>query len=140
MVDQEQNSLHCGMDMIVVLKFCKREEFIPVVLTLGSEYADKLFQFLVHVFGLSVRLRVVCRRGCHVDAQKFIKFMHELCYELWAVIGYHILRESMELPDIVEIELHGPTSCDRGVSRHEVGPFSQGVHRDHDCVVTMCFG
>ena len=55
-----------------------------------------------------------------MDAQEFIKFTHELRYELWAAIGYHIFRESMELPDIVKIESRGPTGCDRGVSWYEV--------------------
>ena len=109
MVDQKRNGLCRRMDMVVVLKFREREEFVPVVLTLRSEYADELLQFLVHAFGLSVCLWVVCRRGCHADAQKFIKFAHELRHELWAVVRYHVLRESMELPDIVEIESHGPT-------------------------------
>ena len=41
------------MDVIVVLKFCKQEEIIPVVLPLVNEELEELFQLSpsVHLLG-----------------------------------------------------------------------------------------
>ena len=126
--------------MVVILELREREKFIPVILALRSEYAYKLFQFLVHVLCLPICLRMICRRGCHADPQEVIKFAHEVRHELWAAIRHHILRESVEFPDVVEIESCGPTGRDRGVGRYKVGSLSQGIHCDHNGVVTVRFG
>ena len=56
--------LGCGMDMVVVLELCEREEVGPVILPLIDEESEVLLEFLVHSFGLPISLWVVGRGGC----------------------------------------------------------------------------
>ena len=55
------------MDMVVVLRFCKGEEFVPVILLLVDEKLEELFQLLVNCFCLSVSLGVVCHGSSQLD-------------------------------------------------------------------------
>jgi hypothetical protein len=47
------------MDMVIVLEFCKWEEFCPIVLLFTHKNLEVLFEFLVDMFCLSISLRVV---------------------------------------------------------------------------------
>ena len=60
-VQEEGNILSRGVDVVIVLELRQREEVIPVILSLINEELEKLFQFLVNPFCLSVSLRMVCR-------------------------------------------------------------------------------
>jgi hypothetical protein len=61
-----------GMDMIVVLEFRKRKEFVPVVLALIDKDTEILFEFLIDPLRLSVSLRVVCRGSRQFDSEKTV--------------------------------------------------------------------
>ena len=74
------------MDVVVVLKFCEGEKVVPIILSLINKKVEKLFQFLVNPFRLSVSLRVVCSSGSQLDSEKSVEFIHEFCYKLGASI------------------------------------------------------
>ena len=42
------------MDVVVVLKFCEGEKVVPIILSLINKKVEKLLQFLVNLFCLSV--------------------------------------------------------------------------------------
>jgi hypothetical protein len=55
-----QGSMLCHrVDVIVVRELSEGQEFIPIVLSFVHEQLDILFQLLVQVFGLTIRLWVV---------------------------------------------------------------------------------
>ena len=68
--------------MIIVLEFHERKEVVPVILSLVNEEAEKLLQFLVDLFCLSVSLRMICGGGSQFHSEKSVKFLHKLHYEL----------------------------------------------------------
>ena len=89
--------------MVVVGKLGKREEGMPVVLSLSDKDPQILFQLLVNSFGLSVRLRVVGYGGCALDPEQPVQFLHERSDKLRSSVGYNLSREAVELPDIAEV-------------------------------------
>ena len=60
------------MNVIVVLEFCKGEQFVPVVLPLVDKDTKVLFQFLVNSFRLSVTLRVVSGGSCQFNSKESV--------------------------------------------------------------------
>ena len=68
--------------MIIVLEFHERKEVVPVILSLVNEETEKLLQFLVDSFRLSVSLRMIRGGGSQLYSEKSVKFLHKLCYEL----------------------------------------------------------
>ena len=55
---------HSLTDLIILLKFCKGQEVIPIILTFIDKQSDILFKFLVDALGLSVSLGMIgCRRN-----------------------------------------------------------------------------
>ena len=71
---------------VVVPEFAEGEELIPVVLSFVHEEAKELFELLVNVFGLAIRLRVVCGGRHEFDAEEAIEFAGEVGDKLWASI------------------------------------------------------
>ena len=68
--------------MIIVLEFHERKEVIPVILSLVNEETEKLLQFLVDSFRLSISLRMIHSGGSQLYSEKSVKFLHKLHYEL----------------------------------------------------------
>jgi hypothetical protein len=52
-----------GVDVIVILEFCKWQQIVPIVLSLVDKQSKVLFQLLVQPFRLSIPLRVVSCSG-----------------------------------------------------------------------------
>ena len=63
---------NCGVDMIVILELCKREEVVPIVLSLINKEAEELLQLLIDPFHLSISLGVVCGGGCQLNSKKLV--------------------------------------------------------------------
>ena len=78
--------------MIVVLEFHERKEVIPVILSLVDEETEKLLQFLVDSFRLSISLRMIRSGGSHLYSKESVKFLHKLHYKLGALVRHHFLR------------------------------------------------
>ena len=89
--------------MVVVGKLGKQKEGMPVVLSLSNKDPQILFQLLVNLFSLSVRLQVVGCGGCALDPEQPVQFLHERGDKLRSSVGYNLSREAVELSDIVEV-------------------------------------
>ena len=74
------------MDMVVILKLCKREKVVPVVLPLINKEVEKLLQLLIDPFRLSISLRVVRGSGCQFNSEESVQFLCKFCYELGASV------------------------------------------------------
>lgn len=57
------------LDTAVDRKFSYWEKHGPVILPLPGKELKVLFDFLVHLFSLSIRLRVVCSRELAIDTE-----------------------------------------------------------------------
>ena len=102
-VEKKRGLLCGGVDVVVVGKLGKREEGMPVVLSLSDKDLQILFQLLVNSFSLSVRLWVVGCGGCALDPEQPVQFLHECSDKLWSSVGHDLSRETMELPDVAEV-------------------------------------
>ena len=63
------------MDMFVVLELCIRQQFVPVVLPLITEQVQVLLQLLVDLFGLPIRLGVVCSGGMQLHTEEVVQLL-----------------------------------------------------------------
>jgi len=54
---------------VVVGKFCKRQQFEPVVLLVIAEYAGVGFEGLIHSFGLTIGLRMESSGFSRIDLE-----------------------------------------------------------------------
>ena len=87
----------------VILKLCKWKESNPIVLPLINEESKVLFQLLVNPLCLSTTLRMIGCSCCEFNAQKSIKFLHELCHKLWSSIWNCLFWQTMVFPDMLDI-------------------------------------
>ncbi|KDQ33667.1 hypothetical protein PLEOSDRAFT_1029247, partial [Pleurotus ostreatus PC15] len=109
----------------------------PVVLALSNEDPEIGLEFLVGPFRLSVGLRVVRSGGSQLDSEHPVDFPGELCNELRTPVGHNRLRESMQLPDVLQVQVCGSEGRHCGVSWNEVGTFAYGVDHIHDSVKSI---
>ncbi|KDQ33845.1 hypothetical protein PLEOSDRAFT_1029269, partial [Pleurotus ostreatus PC15] len=109
----------------------------PVVLALSNKDPEIGLKFLVSPFRLSVGLRVVRSGGSQFDSEHPVDFPGELCNELRTPVGHNRLRESMQLPDVLQVQVCGSEGRHCGVSRNEVGAFAYGVDHIHDSVKSI---
>jgi hypothetical protein len=72
--------------MAIVCELTERQQSIPVVLLFTHGDSDILFELLVDVFGLAIRLGVICSGHQNFDSQESIQFAHKLSHELWPTI------------------------------------------------------
>ncbi|KDQ32220.1 hypothetical protein PLEOSDRAFT_1029246, partial [Pleurotus ostreatus PC15] len=106
----------------------------PVVLTLSDEDPEIRLEFLVSPFRLSVGLRVVRSGGSQLDSEHPVDFPGELCNELQTPVGHNGPRESVQLPDVLQVQVRGSEGRHCGVSGNEVGMFAYGVDHVHDSI------
>ncbi|KDQ27433.1 hypothetical protein PLEOSDRAFT_1020942, partial [Pleurotus ostreatus PC15] len=109
----------------------------PVVLTLSDKDPEIGLEFLVGPFCLSVGLRVVRSGGSQLDSEHPVDFSGELCDELWTPVGHNGPRKSMQLPDVLQVQVRGSKGRHCGVSRNEVGTFAYRVDHIHDSVKSI---
>jgi len=55
--------------MVIVLKFSKGKEVSPIILSLVDEEPEVLFQLLIHLFSLTISLRVVGSGSSQFDPE-----------------------------------------------------------------------
>ena len=65
-----------------------------------------------------------------------VQLLSEQSYELGAAVGDNMLREAVELPDVVKKESGRPFRCDRRVRRNEVYSLGDRVYYGHDGVMS----
>ncbi|KDQ32203.1 hypothetical protein PLEOSDRAFT_1029248, partial [Pleurotus ostreatus PC15] len=106
----------------------------PVVLTLSDKDPEIGLEFLVGLFRLSVGLRVVRSGGSQLDSEHPVDFSGELCDELRTLVGHNGPRESVQLPDVLQVQVCGSEGRHCGVSGNEVGTFAYGVDHVHDSI------
>ena len=125
--------------MVVVGEFCQGEECEPVILAFSNEDPQVLLQFLIDSFCLSISLRVVGSGHCGFDPKQSVQLLHKGSDKLRSMIGHNLLREAMELPDVLEVEVGCSCSCDGGECFGEVGSLAYGVDCHHDSVISTQF-
>ena len=108
------------MNMVVVCEFSEGEELIPIILAFGDENLEVLFEFLINTFSLPIYLWVVGSKCSNLDPKQLAKFMHEFHNELGTSVKEDGLWESMELPEVVKVEVSSIKGGDGGVSGDEV--------------------
>ncbi|KAG5335199.1 hypothetical protein C0989_001895 [Termitomyces sp. Mn162] len=85
-VEEEWGKLSRQVNMVVVLKFSIREEFVLVVLALIAKEAEILFQLLVYMLCLAVRLWMVGGGGVELYSEQLVELAGELHHELQSLI------------------------------------------------------
>ena len=96
-----------------------------------------LLQLLVDLLGLPIGLEVVHRGGVQLHIKEVVQLAGELGHELKSMVQDIGIRQAMQLPDVLPVEvgsLHGGAS---GVSRNEVCLLTIEVHNYHNGIVPM---
>ena len=115
-VKHEGSLLSRRMNMVVVLEFCKGQQVFPIILAFIHKESDILFEFLVNTLSLAISLGMVRCGGCQLDAQQAVELPCEVSHKLGPSIGKNIVRKTMQLPDIAQVEASRPQGRDSGVS------------------------
>lgn len=68
--------------MVIVCELSPWQELVPVILFVTCEDIDKLFEFLVDVFGLAVSLWVVSGQSSRLNTDEAPQLLGELHDEL----------------------------------------------------------
>ncbi|KAG5349076.1 hypothetical protein C0989_006168 [Termitomyces sp. Mn162] len=85
-VKEEWGKLDGCVNMVVVLEFGIREEFIPVILALVAEEAEILFQLLVYMLHLAIGLWMVGSGGVELYSKQLVELAGELHHEMQSLI------------------------------------------------------
>ena len=64
----------CGVDLIVVCKFCNWKPFGPVVLPVIDKYLEELLNLFVDMFCLAISLWVVSSGDISSNTKEFVQF------------------------------------------------------------------
>ena len=94
----------------VVLEFCKRKEFGPLMGIASTEDTKVSFNFLIGSFGLSISLRVVRGGESNVVLEDSGKFLGKCRGELGSSVRNESVMESEAFEYMVKKEL-GNTVC-----------------------------
>lgn len=89
------------MRSVVVRKLRNREEFRPIGLPVVCERSEILLQLLVDTFRLSIGLRMESGRQGGLYPESTEQCPEEVGSELRSAIADHLLRSSVELPNVV---------------------------------------
>ena len=93
---------------------------IPVILMMIAERAQVGFKFLVDALSLAIRLRVVRCQSQGLNAEEHIELVHEVRHELSATVVKPCQRKTMELPEVLVVELCSSLCSDSGMCRNKV--------------------
>lgn len=122
------------MDVVVVLEFCLQEELILVIALIVKE-SEVLFQFLIDMFSLAVRLQIVGSEGVKLHTEKLLSKFHN---ELWILVKHVHVGEAIKLPDVFLIQV-GSTHCIAcHVDQDEIGTLTAEVNNHHNSIIPMC--
>ena len=100
-VDEFEGRVLCaGGKSRVDCEFSGGQMISPVVLSLVAEDAKVLFDFLIHMFGFTIALRVVSRSETCFNAEVLVQGSHETCCKLWAAIGVGLSRDAVKSENV----------------------------------------
>ena len=105
-----------------------------------NEYPQVLLYFLVDPFCLPVGLWVVGSGGIPFDVQQLVQVLHEVRVELGTPVMDDLLRDAMELEDVIAVQLGHALRCDGGVGRQDVNLLGETIHHHADGIVPLRFG
>ncbi len=101
-IQNEEGAFARGaMDSIVVCEFGKWQPVGPIVLVIVNEDPEIFLDLLVNLLGLAIRLRMPGSRCIRHDVEQSVKLLHELGYELRAVVRDDDLRHSVLSIDVI---------------------------------------
>ena len=123
------------MDMIVVLKFSKWQQIMPVILPFIDKHPEVLVQFLIDPFCLAVGLGVPSSSRRYFDSKKSVKLLCESGYKLRASVRDNLFREPVVFPDMVHEEPSQAFGREGSVCWDDVHSLGQGFHNSHDCII-----
>ncbi|KNZ76401.1 hypothetical protein J132_10511, partial [Termitomyces sp. J132] len=128
------------VNMVVVLEFGIRKEFVPVILVLVAEEAEILFQLLVYILCLAIGLWMVGSGGVELYSKQSVELAGELHHELQSPIQDIGIGEAMELSDIPLVQVCGTHGGAGGVGWNEVCSLAIQIHCHHDHIVIIGIG
>ena len=88
---------------------------------LVAEDVKVLFDFLIHLFSLTIALRVVSCSETHFNAEVLIQGSHKMCCKLQAAIRIYLLWDTMESEYIFVVEVSNTFSRDVVMGECEMG-------------------
>src|SRR5271163_553073 len=91
----ERGHLHGSM-LGVVCKFSEGNQIVPIVLLIMTEDAEILLENLIDAFGLTVGLRMVCRREIAFDIAESQECSSKCGSKLRSPIGNNVCRKTMD--------------------------------------------
>jgi hypothetical protein len=86
-------------------KFCCREIFGPVLLTLVTEETKVLLNFLILALNFAVIFRMVGSSEASFNTKMLVESTHELSCKLGTTIGEDFLWDSVKAEDIPVVEV-----------------------------------
>lgn len=93
-----------GIDSVVVRELGESEPFRPIILIAVAIDAQESFDFLVHLFGLAVGLRMVGRGRIVFDTEKAKEFLRRLGHEASVAVRDDFLGGAGVAEDVVAEE------------------------------------
>ena len=95
LISEEQRDACSSTQSIVVCKFRKRKQGVPVILLIIAEYPEVLFQGLVSPFCLSVAFQMVSRSEVKLHVQCFSERPEKSRDELGTTVGGDMFRNAV---------------------------------------------
>ena len=92
------------MYSIIIGKFSKGKPCIPIRLMVIDKDPQVLLYLLVDPLRLPIGLWVVGSGGIPFDVQQLVEILHEVRVELGAPVMDDLLRDAMELKDMIAIQ------------------------------------
>jgi len=102
----------------------------------GTEHAEVGLHPLVVIFDLSLRLRMIGGREAGFYTKSLVEAFRKCGGEGRSSVRSMYQRDSMQFPDVSDVQLHQVGSGNIGCRRNEVGHFSQSVGDDVDGIET----
>ena len=117
---------------VVVSKLGHGEERRPIVLLVGAEDSEDLFEGLVNSLGLSVGFRVVSGGEVEIHVQSFPQGAEEDGHELGAAVGSNMSRYTVFREDVSNEELSQAGGIHGVCGRDEDALLGESVNNDED--------
>ena len=114
-----------------------RQPVNPIILMEGDNSAKSLLDFLIGSLGLSIRLGMIgCRESC-LYLEVSIGFLRESGGVLGTTIRDDLVREAMELPNILQIEMIETFGVESGRGGSEMNHLASLICNSPDGVVAL---
>jgi hypothetical protein len=83
-------------------KFGQGKPVGPIVLSMINEMSKEDFDFLIHLFGLTVCLWMICSGRVSFDSEKIIPLFDKLGYKDGSSIGYNVSGETESFENVIK--------------------------------------